>query len=246
MQFPTRAQIVERAKSLTPLFALATRRNYSNLGFALAGMIVENVSGEPLNDYVTKNILLPLKMDSTSVGLPKAHRQRLATGYGRRMPDGKRQVIPFWDAKGIDAAFGMSSTVTDLAKYVSWQLRLSDADQKEILSPSTWRQMQRLQWVDPDWKGGWGLGFQVVHRPNRDLIGHHGQVPGYFSTTYIDPKQKLGVVVLTNSMDAQPYPWASTPHSGSHIRLDSSGHRPCGQNERVPPVDPASRHFAGT
>ncbi len=43
--------------------------------------------------------------------------------------------------------------------------------------------MQTAQWVDPDWKGGWGLGFQVVHRPEGDVVGHLGQVPGYFSTT---------------------------------------------------------------
>ena len=144
-------------------------------------------------------------MDSTFVELTEAETNRLATGYGRRMPDGTREVIPFWEANGMTAAFGMISNVTDLAKYVSWQMRLTDRSTNEILSPATWRRMQRVQWVDPDWTGGWGFGFQVVRRKEQTLVGHTGQVPGYFSTTYVDPKQKLGVIVLTNSMDSEPY-----------------------------------------
>ena len=65
--------------------------------------------------------------------------------------------------------------------------------------------MRRAQWVDPDWKAGWGFGLHVAHRETGDLVGHMGSVPGYFSTTYIDHKRKIGVIVLANSMDAQPY-----------------------------------------
>lgn len=183
LDFPTRDHIDEQIKAVELAFSPGTQRKYSNLGVTLAGRIVENVSGKSFKDYVTENILLPLQMQSTYVELPNEQLPRLATGYGRRMPDGKREVMPFWDAKGMAAAFGMFANVTDLAKYVAWQMRLAVATTKEVLEPTTWRNAQRAQWVDPDWKGGWGLGFQVVHRPNGDVVGHLGQVPGYFSTT---------------------------------------------------------------
>jgi D-alanyl-D-alanine carboxypeptidase len=205
LNFPARTHYDQQFKSVDLAFAPGTKRKYSNLGIILAGQIVEVVSGKSFRDYVTENILVPLHMDSTYVELPVDQRARLATGYGRRMPDGNRETIQFWDAKGLAAAGGMFSNVTDLAKYVAWQTRLSEAGAREVLEPATLRNMQRAQWVDPDWKEGWGLGFHVAHRPHGDLVGHSGSVPGYFSTTYRDPQRKIAVIVLANSMDAQPY-----------------------------------------
>jgi CubicO group peptidase (beta-lactamase class C family) len=47
----------------------------------------------------------------------------LAVGYGRRMPDGSRAVNPFVDARGLAAATGITSTVEDMARFVSAQFR---------------------------------------------------------------------------------------------------------------------------
>ena len=69
-------------------------------------------------------------MNSTYVELPDDQRARLATGYGRRMPDGEREVIPFWDAQGMTSAFGLFSSANDLAKYVAWQMRLPEGARK--------------------------------------------------------------------------------------------------------------------
>ncbi|NLS92466.1 MAG: beta-lactamase family protein [Planctomycetaceae bacterium] len=204
-EFPTWAHIDEQLKSVTIVFPPETKRKYSNLGYVLAGRIVEAVSGESFGDYVTRHILTPLGMDSTFVEFPESCRERLATGYGRRMPEGTREVIPHWDAKGMTAACGMSSTVTDMAKYVAWQNRSIDGKEQDLLSPRTWRKARHAHWVDPEWDKGWGLGYEVVHQGDRELIGHGGHMPGFFTSTYIDAKQKLGVIVLTNSMDAQPY-----------------------------------------
>ena len=139
LDFPTREHIDEQIKAVDVAFPSGTKRKYSNLGVTLAGRIVENVSGKSFKDYVIENILLPLQMHSTYVELPNEQLPRLATGYGRRMPDGKREVMPFWDARGMAAAFGMFSNVTDLAKYVAWQMRLAEATEKEVLEPTTWR-----------------------------------------------------------------------------------------------------------
>lgn len=246
LDFPTREHIDAQIKSGDLAFLPGTKRKYSNLGYTLAGQIVERVSGKPFKDYVTENILIPLQMQSTYVELPKERRARLATGYGRRMPDGQREVIPFWDAQGMTSAFGLFSTASDLAKYVAWQMRLSEARDKEILEPTTMRSMQRVQWVDPEWKEGWGLGFHVVHRPQGELVGHLGQVPGYFSTTYRDPQRKLAVIVLTNSMDAQPY--LGQPRSIPERVFDWVGPAiaRAAKKEVVTPLPPLWKQIEGT
>ncbi len=203
-KFPSTSQLKQRLPHLQTVFPTETRWKYSNLALSLAGEIVSVVSGQTFADYVQEHILNPLNMNSTSVVFPKDHQDQLTTGYGRRMPDGRREALPFVDAKALAAAAGVSSSVTDMAKFVSWQFRLLESDTMDVLKASTLREMQRVHWVQPDWNSGWGRGFSVMHTKDRDLIGHGGGYPGYLTLTQISPKEKIGIIVFTNSLDAQP------------------------------------------
>src|SRR5437667_11175463 len=82
------------------------RWKYSHLGFGLAGMIAEAVSGEKYADYVQKHIFQPLGMNGSSVDRQVGG---LATGYRRRRPDRSREEIPFGDASGLARGSGMTS-----------------------------------------------------------------------------------------------------------------------------------------
>ncbi|HZW34256.1 MAG TPA: serine hydrolase [Isosphaeraceae bacterium] len=206
--FPTREQIIETLPRQEVVYAPDTKWKYSNLAIALAGELVAAASGEPYEGYVGTNILEPLGMSSTSVVLPAAHRSRLATGYGRRLPDGRRAVRPFTEARGIAAAAGLSSTVGDLARFAALQFHTGPGPMGErpILKGSTLREMHRVHWLQPDWKSGWGLGFSVIHREERDLVGHGGWVAGYQTAMYFSPAEKVAVIALTNADDGHPYP----------------------------------------
>ena len=201
--FPTREQIIEMLPEQDTVYPSETRWKYSNLGLTLAGEIVAAVSGEPYEDYIRKNILEPLGMTGTSVSISKDD-PRLAVGYGRHMPDGSQTVMPFTDSRGITPAANLSSTVEDLARFCSWQLRLRESGGREILKSSTIRGMQRVHWLHPNWESGWGLGFSINHTADRDLIGHGGHVSGYTTQVKISPKEKIAVIVLTNTDDGNP------------------------------------------
>ena len=203
--FPTTAEVQQRMPDLGQKIPSETEWKYSNLALTLAGEVVAAAAGQTFAAYVQQNILDPLHMDSSSVVFPAAQADRLATGYGRRMPDLTREALPFVDAKGMAAATGLSSTVNDMARFISWQLRLRVSDGSELLKASTLREMQRPQWVEADWQGGWGLGFYVEHKKDRDLVGHSGGYPGYVTRTLISPKEKIGVSVLTNALDGDPH-----------------------------------------
>ena len=123
-EFPTREQIIEKLPEQETVYPSETKWKYSNLGLTLAGEIVAAVSGIPYEEYIQNNILDPLQMTSTSVRIGDEHKKRLVIGYGRRMPDGTRAIMPFTDSKGITPAANLSSTVEDMAKFASWQLRL--------------------------------------------------------------------------------------------------------------------------
>jgi CubicO group peptidase (beta-lactamase class C family) len=208
LQFPTREQVIQALPRQSSVYEPDTKWKYSNLALTLAGEVVAAASGEPYEAYVRANILDPLGMTSTSVALPEEHRSRLATGYGRRMPDGRREVRPFTEARGITPAAGLSSTVEDLARFAALQFRdePGTAGSRPVLKANTLREMHRVHWLQPDWKSGWGLGFSIIHRDDRDLVGHGGWVAGYQTSFYFSPSEKVAVIALTNADDGHPYP----------------------------------------
>jgi hypothetical protein len=69
--------------------------------------------------------------------------------------------------------------------------------------------MHRVHWLDVDWKNSRGLGFQVSRREDKTYIGHGGACPGYRTQVTLSPKDKVAVIVLTNTDDANPeaYVW---------------------------------------
>ncbi|MCE5270128.1 serine hydrolase [bacterium] len=200
--FPEIEQIITALPGQETSYPSQTRWKYSNLGYALAGEIVSVVSGLPYADFIDRNILAPLNMTSTSVAISGQARQRLAQGYGRRMPDGTRAVMPFVELKGMNACGSFSSAVQDLARFASWQFRLLQTGGREILKASTLREMQRVHWLYPDWQAGWGLGFGISHTKERDIVFHGGWLPGYRSHFAVSPAEKIGVIVLQNTDDA--------------------------------------------
>jgi len=205
-KFPSRKEMIDALPAQEAVYPPDTQWKYSNLGLALAGEIVVAVSGQTFEDYVQKHIFDPLGMKSSSVSLPEAHKARLATGYGRRLPDGKREIRPFTDAQGIAPAAGLATTAEDLARFVSLQFRDGPAGSSQILKGSTLREMHRVHWLLPDWKSGRGLGFHIIHRDDGDLVGHGGWVAGYQSSVYFRPKDKVAVIALYNADDGLPYP----------------------------------------
>lgn len=205
-KFPSRAEMIKALPNQEPVYPPETKWKYSNLGLALAGEVVAAVSGEPFEVYVQKRILEPLAMKSSSVEVADTNKSKLATGYGRRLPDGTRVVRPFTDTRGIAPAAGLASTVEDLAKFAALQFRDGPAKGGQILKGSTMREMHRVHWLMPDWKSGRGLGFHIVHREDGDLVGHGGWVAGYQTAVYFRPKDKIAVVAMINADDGLPYP----------------------------------------
>ena len=203
--FPTEKEINDSLGKQHTIYPASTMFQYSNLGMSLLGQIVAKVSGMPYEKYVETNILKPLGLIDTRPYMPEnLWGNKLATGYGGLKRDGTRRKMPFFQANGIAAAAGFSSSALDLAKFAQWQLRLLNTGTKELLKPSTLKEMQRVQWINPDGNVTWGLGFVVEDVAGSRLVGHDGSCPGYRTIVQIDAKSKLGVVVMTNAGGINP------------------------------------------
>lgn len=204
-KFPTQKQITGKLAMQETLYPASTNFQYSNLGMSILGLIVERISGKPYDMYVEEHILKPLRLNSTHPYLPAAQwGKKMATGYASIKRDGTRDIVPLLDTKGMKPAVGFSSTVEDLARFVTWQFRLIHNGKNEILNGVTLKEMQRVQWVDPDWNIHSGLGFLLYQQNKETLIGNFGTCPGYRTALLIDPKEKLGFIVMINAMIS---PW---------------------------------------
>jgi CubicO group peptidase (beta-lactamase class C family) len=200
-KFPTADELQRLYADRQAAFAPSMRWKYSNLAYAIAGLVVEKVSGEKWADYVEHDIFKPLEMNASSVD---KNVSGLAVPYGRRMPDGTREVLPFVDARGMAAATGVTSDVEDMAKFISAQFRRGPRGGAQIVSSGSWREMLRVRSVEENWSAGTGLGFDVKRVKDRTYIGHGGGYPGNTTQTLIQLDDKVGVIVLTNTNDSNP------------------------------------------
>ena len=201
--FPTSEQIRERLATQQTLYPSGRYFQYSNLGMALLGEVVAATSGRPWAEVVEEDILAPLEMASTFTSVPKANATgRLAAGYSARRGSPDRERLTLFDVEGIGPAAGMASSASDLAKFARWQLRLRADGGDEVLKAATLREMQRVHWVDPDWKTTWGLGFSVMKRDDSTWARHGGGCPGYYTEFGVLPKEELGIIVLTNAIES--------------------------------------------
>lgn len=207
--FPTVQQVDSKLSDQETLYPASTYFQYSNLGMSLLGEVITKVSGKPYEQYIEENILQPLRLGNTHPYLPKDEwGKRMAIGYGAIKRDGSRDQVKLFDAKGINAAAGFSSNVEDLARFASWQFRLLEKGGTELLKSSTLKEMHRVQWVDPDWKIHWGLGFVVSQSEGTTIVSHGGSCPGYRSTLQLLPKEKMAYTVMINAGGESPEKFA--------------------------------------
>jgi CubicO group peptidase (beta-lactamase class C family) len=186
---------------------------YSNLGYAILGMIVERISGTPFRSYVTREILEPLGMTSTVWESRDVSPARLAVGY-RRGANGLTPELRVASAFFAPAG-GLYTSLRDYARYMAFQLSAYPARDEAEAAPlrrSTVREMHHgvRPWmlhanVEEGgrvslYKGDYGFGWIESTTCQGDRqVEHSGWEPGYFSSVILLPERHLGVVSLATS-----------------------------------------------
>ena len=176
---------------------------YSNYGFALLGHIVERVAGRPYEQLVRERLLTPLAMPSTAITLSAAQQQQLAAFYWTE--DIKRTEQRVHARYGEVAGFiGLTSTVRDLARFVAAHLGTLDSTRNPVpRGVVTEMQQQRLE-LESDATSSNAMGFswflvRAKQSPNaRVIVTHSGNVDGHASGLFLNPAEKIGVILLQN------------------------------------------------
>ncbi|MFC4721983.1 serine hydrolase domain-containing protein [Geojedonia litorea] len=212
--FPKLEEVKSKLATQETLYPASTYWQYSNLALSLLGNIIEEISGVSYDEYVNEHILKPLRLKDTRTHLPKdLYGKQLAYGYSAVDRTKERSKVNFFEANNVTAAAGFSSNVLDLGRFASWQFRLLDAQDTEILKPSTLKNMHNVHWTDEDFGLTWGLGFSVYKGSDGSKwVGHGGSCPGYRSTLQLNPKTKMAYAAMINAGGTNPNRYTNGIH----------------------------------
>ena len=189
---PSLVETVASLNRTSLVYPPGSSTKYSNAGLAVAGALVERMSGEPFAEYVQRHVLQPLGEDATSFTPTADLSGRLATGL-MWAPEGRSDAPSF--ELGIAPATGLYSTALDLGRLLS-AIFAAGTRVRGILRPQTLEAMWELQSGDPEARQGYGLGFHVSTLDGRRRVGHDGAVYGFATTMAFLPEERLGVAVI--------------------------------------------------
>jgi D-alanyl-D-alanine carboxypeptidase len=195
LQVLTPDELLDYVRGLPPDFAPGEGWTYSNTNYVLLGMVVEQVTGQPIAEVMDERILRPLGLRETSfpgesADLPSPH-LRGVTNQGQ--PQGQTADATNWNPSWGWTAGEMISTLGDLGV---WGRALGTGE--GILDPAT--QTLRLDsFLDspPPMTPELGYGLGLLHLGA--WIGHSGELPGFNTTAYYNAELETTVVVMANS-----------------------------------------------
>jgi CubicO group peptidase (beta-lactamase class C family) len=203
----TIAQAVERLAKL-PTDAQPGEKYIYGYSTDILGAVVEKVSGLSLSDFFQQRIFTPLKMRDTCFFLPPEKVARLTAVYGMR-ETGKLELVesPEKNAyvtgprKCFSGGAGLLSTALDYARFLEALRRGGELEGARILSPKSVELMTVDQTGGKYSDGGFGLGFGITQdlglRGQLGTVGAYRWGGAYHSTYWVDPKEELVAVLLT-------------------------------------------------
>jgi len=191
-------------------YAPGTDYRYCNLNYNMVGTVIEKYSGERFDNYVKNHILRPLglyggyNVDSLDANrFATLHEYNSTTkklspsplAYAPRREEIKNYVMgystPIFSPTG-----GMKISASDLAKYMTMHMNFGKYKGKKIMSKKSARLMQTKISEEE------GYGMAIANRedviPGKMMTGHTGSAYGLYSAMFFNPKEKFGIVVITN------------------------------------------------
>jgi CubicO group peptidase (beta-lactamase class C family) len=169
---------------------------YSDLDYSLLGRIIEIKARQPFSEAMRENLLGPLGMDSSTFDVNPAVQKKLAKGYnqGRETPPLYLRDTP---------AGGMVSSANDMARFIQFLFTRKPS----LLRQKTMDSMMEEQYagLPLDFGHHMGLGWMLNGlgmEDSKTLAWHDGDYGPYFCRVALLTKEKLGVVVLSNTMES--------------------------------------------
>jgi D-alanyl-D-alanine carboxypeptidase len=205
--FLSRDELLDELSRPQPLEA-GVQLKYSNHGYGLLGLMIEEVTGSPYADWMTRNILAPAGLRETVPDMPHLPRRaRMASGHSMEFPFGQRLVVPGdGPCHAIAPAGGFVSTAADTARFFA---QLDPQCKHSILTPASRRAMRQRRWRDEcsTQEAWYGLGTMMNAPGANEWFGHTGGLQGFVSRTAHFSASGFTITVLTNALDGLAWLW---------------------------------------
>ena len=172
-----------------------TRFIYTDHDFATLGQIVEDVTGQPLAEYMRQHIFDPLGMADTSLMRTERIAARLATGYDVTSR-GPRQHADY-EVVSVGGG-GAYSTPRDIVRYLAALTDRGANEHGAVLKPETLGQLFAAQYQPDARIPGVGLAFTRFDLNGHLAVEHGGILPAFISQIFLAPNDGVGVMAFTN------------------------------------------------
>jgi CubicO group peptidase (beta-lactamase class C family) len=194
-----RLLVLRQALSAKPRHTPGSQYEYSNLGYVVAGAILEKETGMPWERAISDKLFKPLKMTSAGfggVGTPGLIDQPWGHDSSGTPTAKNGPSVDLPPVKG--PAGTVHCTIQDWARFVADQLR-GERGEPALLETFTYRAMHT-----PPFDGDYGLGWIVVQRPwgGGTVLNHVGTNKMNKSNVWIAPKRDFAILVCANQGDA--------------------------------------------
>ena len=201
----TAAEIFEKFAKLKPYYDFRTRWGYCNAAFAAAGEITRRVTGKKWGDVIKEKLLQPLGMTRSGATVFDL-RMASNIAFPHSIHDGKIAMVAFGQLDGMSPAGSISSSATDISKWMIAQLDSGRVDGKQVIPfraiASTWQPhsiVGSTNPINPSGSAMYGLGWFLEEYKGHPIVSHTGGVNGYVTSVTLLPKEKLGIAVFTNT-----------------------------------------------
>ena len=206
----TPEEIIAAQQYLKPKSDFRTTFGYSNIAFLAAGKIVEKVSGISWQEFVKQHFLSPLQMNRTLTSTNQILKAtNVATPY--YFENNKNNEVKWVNWDNIAPAGALISSVNDFSKWLQLNLNEGKLDEKVVYNEKSFR---RITTPHINFEVGkntenihfksYGLGWELQDYEGYKVISHGGGYDGMISKSFFIPEKKIGVVILTNSLNWVP------------------------------------------
>ncbi len=179
---------------------------YTNLGYNIASLILDDVTGKPWQDVLRDEVFAPAGLGRTTAyaSLPVREGWPVAAPYTAFGEEGLEQIYLEKRDNTMQAAGGMYSTAADLGCWLVLQINDGRIGDRQIFPAAVIRDTQRpVAQTDADFgpfrrHGGYGLGWYIGEYGDDTLIHHFGGFAGFRAHVSFMPAHDIGVAVVVN------------------------------------------------
>lgn len=229
-----------------------TRTNYSNFGFGVLDHVVARAAGTTFREFLVREVLDPLGMTHSDLGVRPGCEEFAAAGYARHGDRWERVRDYGFDHDGASA---VRSSARDLMRFAMLQIGEGTVDGAQVLQRESALAMRQRRGEAA--RSNFGIGWDIGQVRGKLVLRHTGGMPGVSTALQVFPGERAAFCVLTNGGDRALTNHAvgvlldavlgKAPPAPARATVDGAGAPPArAENERAPERAPEPGRWRGS